>query len=331
MVSVGGVYGSACLGRCGRFPMDSGLGARYNLWVQQSAHPENSSLPKFATYFFTASLNRKNPNAQISVVDVGNNVSEGLWKAFNELRRDASVKLGISELELGISDIKIIGIRIDGHRVFNAEGFTGKAMQITYLMTLAPKGELVSLRGFFDSGTVRAFMAAEATRAPNAIYAEQGNTSTSIFTVMPHKTAHVTDSPWGGDASALALGQILASDDMSANKILYSRFLAGAVSAAVLRKMARAFFSSFQIFINSISAVLINSKIAVAGKAPAILFSGHDLPMPAYERNFAFGGKRAKIRQISVPDQDLSDFISARESAPHTLNEIARLRIGWLI
>lgn len=290
-----------------------------------------SSSPRIATYLYTANLLRRNPNAEIWNSDIEHYVGEGLWKAYDSLRREASLRFGISELEIGVSDLRVIEMKVDNHAVSSIEGFTGKSVQITYLITLSPKAMIESVKGEYEEGSVRAYLAARSLKAESVIYADSREEKTSIFGVFPNKTAHLIDCPWGKADILSAIGNSFGSDDRSVNEIIYSRFLNGETAEKMGEKMKRLFLSSFQTFINSLSSVLVNIRSLAGAKTPAFLFAAAGSPQFLFEKRFSIGDKRVKINPIRISDSAAREFVESKSVRYAGWNQIARLRMGWLI
>ena len=299
--------------------------------MQQRDNPEKNISPKFATYFHSSNVLRKNFTSPITPLDVENHIAEALWRAYDSLRREAALRLNILELDLGICDIRVIGMGVDGNKVMSIEGFDGRTVQITLMITLCSKADAEKLLGSYETGVVKAKLFAERSKSENIIYAEPANNSTSIFSAVSGSISHAIDCPWSPADAAGALGNAFGANNKQSKigELIYSRLLSGQTSEAVSSRLNKIFGQSFQTLINGIGSVAIKKTVAGAGNPVMAL----NLPLPesVNNKNFVFGRKKAKIVKADMSEKEAADFISKKEAQYTSFNEGARRRVKWLI
>lgn len=285
---------------------------------------------KFATYFYSVNSIRQKHWTPITLNELENYVAEGLWKAYDSLRREASVRLNVPEIDLGICDIKIVGMSVDEHKVVNAEGFEGRSIQIRFMLTICRREDVEKMRGSYEYGVVKANLLGEKIKSKSLIYAESRENRTAIFSSFSGKALHKTDCPWGVGDAISSLGKLFGSDNMEVNKLIYSRLAYQSVSPSMSNKLQKTFLSSFRVLINGISASVSSSASASSG-TPDVILNTSLLPEFIKKKNFIFGRKKAKMNQSDISNKDVVDFISKKESVYPELNEVAERRVRWLI
>ena len=290
-------------------------------------HTANADSP-FATYFHSSNVLRKNFTSPITQLDVENHVAEALWRAYDSLRREAVLRLNILELDLGICDIRVMGMGVDGNKVINIEGFEGRTVQITLMITLCSKADAEKLTGSYESGAVKAKLLSDRANSENLIYAEPYRGSTSIFSAISGSVAHAIDCPWAASTAASALGSAFGADD-KVGELIYSRLLNNQTSEAVGSRLGKIFGASFQTLINGIGSVAVAKRVANAGHQ--VIAMNLPLPSAVNNKNFSFGRKRAKIMKADIQEGEAEDFINRHERLYSLINETARRRVKWLI
>lgn len=294
-----------------------------------------SETDKFATYFNSVNTIRKKRQTEITQTELENYVAESLWRAYDSIRREASARLNTPEIDLGICNIKIAGMKVDNHKVVNAVGFSGRAVQITFMITVCKKNHAEDSAGYYgsyDVGVVKAFALGEKLKSNSLIYAESGEDRTSIFSSFSGKAFRITNCNWGIENAVSALGKVFASDDEEVNKLVYLRLAYGNVSAPISNKLQKTFLSSFKTLVNGLSKAVKGSAPASSG-IPDVVLNASLLPEFIQKKNFIFGRKKAKMKQgdESITDREAVRFIKSKESIYEDLNEVARRRVRWLI
>lgn len=80
----------------------------------------------------------------IDDADLDNLISQAIWQVFDRERGRGADKMSIDELDVLLVDVKIRGLKIDGHRVINPIGFPAKTVEVFLSQTFAS-------REFFDT------------------------------------------------------------------------------------------------------------------------------------------------------------------------------------
>src|SRR3989344_4961945 len=109
---------------------------------------------KAVTIFSTVKITREHPTQALTPVDLENHISQAVWKFYNDCRSEAADKLGKSEMDLVMTDARVVGVKIDGHQVINPSGFTGRELEIKLCISMA--GEKNNESVGVEGGSIRA-------------------------------------------------------------------------------------------------------------------------------------------------------------------------------
>ena len=113
------------------------------------------------TVFKTVRLERPNPREELTLADLENSLAQAVWKFFDRLRFEAADRLRINEADLLLADVRVTGMKIDGHQVINPEGFTGHSLEFTLCLSLVRRDSLPvedDAGTVFEEGSVRAHL-----------------------------------------------------------------------------------------------------------------------------------------------------------------------------
>ena len=149
-----------------------------------------------ATIFSSVKVVRDHPAKVLTSLELENHVSQAAWKLFNQSRTVAAERLGIGEMELATTDVRVVGIRIDGHQVINPTGFTGRQLEIILSVSMS-KEELLDQGVPIEGGAVRAYMVADLNGLEKAYYIESNEGLTTVFSMDGGSVKHLSSFDWG--------------------------------------------------------------------------------------------------------------------------------------
>ncbi len=297
------------------------------------------------TVFKVIKLERPNPKEEVTSADLENHLAQAIWKFFDRLRVEASARLQTNEADLLLADARVTGIKIDGHKVINPEGFVGRELEFTLCLTvikrdLLPADENVGT--ILEEGSVRAHLIAKNTGSKEVLYAESDNASTYLFRVTPESSSYLTEFNWGKNDIFKALADELGTDN-DLGEALYLRYVGGEASPRVMKRLDGIFYNSFGTFVNGLAMAIKNydgferglpklkSARQSANRSPAIVYiRSFSLPETVWSKRFDVGDRRTRF--LPAPDVDLKDFIDEESSGINEpLNRLAKQRIKWLM
>jgi hypothetical protein len=303
-----------------------------------------------ATIFKSITIARPNPREELSATDLENHLAQAIWKCFDRLRSDASARLQVNETDLILADARVMGIKVDGHEVINPEGFIGREIELSLLLTLVRRDRIPAVGAHaFEEGSVRAHASAATNNLRELIYVVSGNDITTVFRVSPAETGYLTEFVWGKNDLIKAVAAEFGADEETANG-LYLKYAGGGASAHVAKKFDEIFHRVFGTFINGLTMAVRGSvapHLTEAGKKhgsyseksnrlraqtrlPAIYLQSFILPAFAWSRHFHLGDRNIKL--IMAPEVGIDRFLGDESAGPYgELNRLAKRRIRWLM
>ncbi len=283
---------------------------------------------KAVTIFSTVRVVREHPTKALTPVDLENYISQAVWRFYNECRDEAAERLDRGEMDLVMSDARVVGVKIDGHQVINPSGFTGRELEIKLCisMTADKSGEQDLV---VEGGSVRAHMLSSDQDLERAYYVEVGEDKTHIFAVDVDKIAYLNGFDWGRARIDQAVRAKLDLDTDVAYAI-YERFASGAVSSKMERFVGRAFWDAFGEFMNALLMNIRNDGALKAKETPPVyIYTSFTLPEQVFRKHYEFGRKKVRL-QAAPGELDVNSFL---EDGIHgiyeELNQLARRRIKW--
>ncbi len=308
----------------------------------KTAKLKTEQVKDISTFFSTATIRREHSESPITETDLENYIIEAIWKVFDKSRLEIASKSDMSEFDLVLRDARVMGFKIDGYKVLNPEGFTGKTLEVLTMVTITKKG-FALFNGSFNSsgieeGSLRAYLLSNRLEGKPLIFVESGNASTTIFASTPTKVSRVGEINWGKENILKAirdLFQINQDSDKNTAEKIYKRFVSKELSPDLLSKLDSIFRSAFRDLIAGISDIVATTKELKLLSTNNIFMSVNDsfaLPEDLYQRRFLFDDKRAKITKVgdAKEGEDLRGFLDEKDSAYKKYNDIAKTRIKWL-
>lgn len=259
-----------------------------------------------STIFSTAIIKREKAGTPITETDLENLAVEAIWKIFDRARLDIALRDGGSEFDLSLKEAKILGFKIDGHKVLNPEGFSGKTVEVS---------AFVSIGGAeIEEGSLRAYKLMGLSGS--VIYLSPGDSKTPVFRASNGTAKKVGEINWGYADIIKSISESFGSDEKTSETI-YKRLVNRELSESVLTKLDA-------LLRNSIKGMLASVE-AIARPAGAVFVGGLALPDVFYGKKFLFGAKRVTIEKES----SVLDLKEIEEGAYAGLNNIVKTRIKW--
>ena len=283
------------------------------------------------TIFSSIEITRDNPNDELGVVDLENYISQAIWKLFDTLRAEAAERLGINEVDLLLTDARIMGIKIDGHKVIDPRGFTGSSIEVFLAITMVRRDKFVEDSYMLEGGSVRAYLLSKTSKSDNAVYLEIGENGTVMYLISPSKISYVSDFDWGSNVVIKAIQESLGILPESAGEV-YFRYADGNLSSHVSRKLDKIFYESFGDFVNGTAMGIKNFSRSKTSKLLPIYVKSF-IPIPESVHSKRFSLDKRRVRLIPANNHGgLREFVGDEAHEIYQeLNHLAQRRIKWLI
>lgn len=160
------------------------------------------------TKYASISLVRPNAKEVIDEADLDNLISQAIWRFFDKHRFRIAQKMGIDEVDVLLTDVRIRDIRIDGHRVVNPIGFKAKSVEVFFSQTFVSRGFMAELREavpreqielLVEAGTALSHVLAQAHDGGAFYMANLFPSHTAVFAAAHPHFGHEDSFAWGGD------------------------------------------------------------------------------------------------------------------------------------
>ena len=221
------------------------------------------------TVYSSVSLVRPKPKELIDEADLDNLISQAIWRFFDKQRPKAAKKMSIEEIDVLLSDVRIRGIKVDGHKIVNPLGFKAKSIEIYLSETFGVRDFVKGIREIMPSNKI-VFVSEAGTTLAHALLNSVAETNKPIFLVnlFPNQTAvfqatsghlhHVDSFNWGENSLLQNLYNNFRLDDGVARNIidLYNK---NGASPYLTRKLENVFIEECQILANGIESLASES------------------------------------------------------------------------
>jgi len=183
------------------------------------------------TIYSSVSLLRPKPKELIDEADLDNLISQAIWRFFDKQRPKAAKKMGVEEIDVLLSDVRIRGIRVDGHRVVNPLGFKAKSVEIYLSETFAVRDFAKGIREIMPAYKIVFVSEAGTTLSHALLNASQDKTAplflvnlfpnqTSVFHASAGRLHHIDSFNWGGNSFLNNLKENFRLDHTAASSII---------------------------------------------------------------------------------------------------------------
>lgn len=306
-----------------------------------------------------ASVNRSNVDTMLRENELEDLIFKAQWKIFDKMRPVLAVKMGIGDLDLHLTDAKIEGVRLDGHRVINPIGFRPRTIEFDIINTFASKKMIRSLKQLIhEYGTLELVVERNAAfinalmriyKMFDAVVITVRSQSTQIVVVKNRAIVYNQDFGWGCESLHNAMDRFFSVGAGVGAKI-YDRYATGNLSDAVSKKIEHVFDDELNLFFQGVHLAL--SSLEKGSLPPALLFQ-YEEKMPDYvageimKHVFPRGLFAEKPRMIvlpldliaeelklSMPIENsfaalLAEFVYG-EKGDSQLNNLLNKRVRWL-
>jgi len=282
------------------------------------------------TIFSSVTIKRDNPREELGMIDLENSISQAIWKLFDGSRREAAERLQIGEVDLLLTDARVMGMKIDGHQVINPHGFKGKELDVILAITMVKRNQFVDETNPIEGGSARAYLLSREKKLSDALYIEIGDDWTTLFSVKPKHISYMSDFNWGISRVIELMRKKLEISESVAREF-YSRLTLGDTSPHILKQLEKVFYDAFSEFVDGLAEGIKEFSKSKTKFPPVYLKSFSPLPDSVFRKRFSLDGKQVRL----LPTGEGIEVQVFADDELHTtyqeLNDLARRRIKWLM
>lgn len=308
-----------------------------------------------STIYSSAVVVRDNYKDLIDEPELDNLVSQAIWKFFDRQRSRVAAKMGVTDLDILLADVKIRGVKLDGHKVVNPIGFKAKTVEIQFSQTFLLRDFSNSLKDLLpvsqvilmsENGTAYSNVVAKSSLENNFLLANVFNAKTSLFLTEGNQNNYWDRFHWGEENIYRSLAEDLAVDSAVARGII-AKYMAKDASQAFRRRLESILMKEFHTLARGLNVALKKLDARLVYLHPFFelpnLFGGSfknnfDRPvtlkvlnLDLISQNFGFDikfKKRADENQIFGLIALLMEwYLSPQEDK---LSQLAKRRVRWL-
>ena len=213
--------------------------------------------------------------------EIDNLISQAIWKFFDRQRNKVAAKMAVSDLDIVLSDVKIRGIRLDGHKVVNPVGFKAKTVEVIFSQTFLLRSFIDSVKETLpldqvlfttESGTAWSSVMAKSDPDQNFLMANIFGDKTAIFAAMGTQNSYWDHFTWGENSLYAGLASDLSVDSETAKSIvnLYNQ---GVTSGTFRRRVETMISRELQILAHG-----LNQMVKKMDAKQILIHSFFDLP-----------------------------------------------------
>jgi len=255
------------------------------------------------TIYSSVSLIRQKPSEVIDEPDIDNLISQAIWRFFDRQRDKVAKKMEIDDIDVLLSDVRIRGIKIDGHKIINPIGFKAKSIEFYFSQTFIVRDFIRGLREILpvdklvfmtEAGTVLAHAALNILKPDHLFIANLFPGQTVVYTASPGKLKYLDRYNWGQNNLISHLKNHLQIEPETAKAVI-DVYNQNKASPMFLRRLENILIKELQIFFNGLESVVDR------GQTKVYLNSYFNLPTTAFsQRCQARLNKSLKISLLST-------------------------------
>lgn len=218
----------------------------------------------FATTIYSSvSLVRPNQKEVIDEADLDNLISQAIWRFFDRNRLKVSQKMGIDDVDVILSDVRIRGIKLDGHKIVNPIGFKAKSVEIFFSQTFIARELMRGLRDLLpkenialmtETGTAMSHILHRILDKNNFFAVNLFPNETAVFYATKGRLAHLDNFEWGENDLTNILYRYLKVDNAVARSII-ENYSVNNASQSFSRRLENILIKELQIFSNGLESL----------------------------------------------------------------------------
>ncbi len=309
------------------------------------------------TIYSSVSLVRSKPKEIIDEADLDNLISQSIWRFFDKQRPKAAKKMGVEEIDVLLSDVRIRGIKVDGHKIINPLGFKAKSIEIYLSETFGVRDFIKGIREVMPANKIIFVSEAGTTLSHSLLNSFNDLKSLFLVNLFPNQTSvfhastghlyHIDSFDWGENSLLQSLQNSFKLDETVSRDIidLYNKNHA---SPYMIKKLENIFIEECRVLANGIESLAPESgKIFINPyfSLPACLISDRfeskfnknfkvqllstDLIMKNFGFTVQFSKSVKKIKNLMT----LSSVLLELSSMPKNekISYLANRRVRWLL
>ncbi len=294
--------------------------------------------PVYGTAVYSSRVSsRDKQNEEITEAEIESAITSAIWKMFDDERKKFAAKHNISELDVVLTDVRVLYIKLDGAAVQNPIGFKSRTIEVGLVETMVTRDLSEDIENHTPRKGEVSFTLENNSACAWAMKRDSKNKEFIFANVTKEKTYlyHADDKDglyplgeigWGSDRVFEGVASFMQVGADTAKRIVSN--YANEEMSQDLKKFFRPSLSGlFEDFFKEMTATSLNVKI----KKPLVYVMCEDLTdletdAISYPRTLPL-----KIEFLPfVSDKEIVHYEYGKSSIDDCFNRIAKRRMKWL-
>jgi len=308
------------------------------------------------TVHSTVTLIRDKPKTPIDEPDLDNRIAQGIWRMFDRERGKAAEKMGVSDLDVLLTDVRVKNVKLDSHKVLNPLDFQAKTIEIQFTQTFNPRAFVGEVRKIIpaeklvlmaENGSLEIDMLTKLARVESFLLVDLFDERVNIYLADGSTITYIDAVSWGKRNLLTTLSEFFAVTERLAEEI-FRIYLVGAASPWMRKRIDRLLVDEFRKLTEPLAKLTAKYNSAVIYllaffEVPDFVFGPElkrELPgrariMPVShellraELGFELVSKASPTQNLFSPLAALLEFYFLPSN--DKINRIARRHARWLI
>jgi len=286
-------------------------------------------------------MEREEISEAIGKVELENLIAQAVSKIFNHYRREASMILGVDELDTILADSNVSDFEVDGHKVINPLGFKPKEVRAVIEMAFTARKTFERVKAIKKNGefffTEKGQAQASATKRSGAKRADflKIGASKSYFYPGKHSEEFYRRSEIEWSVNDI-ISEICGSWSLGENaaRAIYDYYIKEDVSRPVERHLSKIFSKPVKTLATHVKKVKTGGKVRVAGAVPANLLGQdkfQEIDFDDFSVKSGFSFDEAEFGSGKQAFRQLAPFFEFYyDNSDNEINGWLKRRLSWL-
>lgn len=299
------------------------------------------------TIYSSVVLVRDNYKELIDEPELDNLISQAIWKFFDRQRSKVASKMGVTDLDILLADVKIRGIKLDGHKVVNPIGFKAKTAEVQFSQTFLLRSFMDSLKDILpirqvvfmtENGAAWSNVVAKASSENNFLMANLFGAKTLLFLAEGSQNSYWDRFNWGEENLNRSLAADLAVDSAVA-KLIIDRYVKNETSLTFKKRLEHLILKELQMLANGLNSAMRRAEARFVYVHPffglpsvfAKIFKIQPVALDLISQKFGFDIKFKNNADSKNAFSFLAELVEWYLSPQDDkMSQLAKRRVRWL-
>lgn len=287
------------------------------------------------------SAGRESTSEPLERVELENLLAQAIGKIFNHYRREASLVLGVDELDTILTDSKVFSFEVDKHKVINPLGFKPKEIRAVMEMTFTGRGTFERIKNLVKKTDL---FFTEKGHAQATAMKKIDSKKSDFLRIGPTKSHFYARNGSGGISSRRELkwstGGLAAEisrrwglSDAAARNV-YKYYAKKNVSPPLDKYLTKIFSKPVKELANHVKKMKTATKVHVSGEVPISLIGKnifYESLLEGFSEKSGFAVEESDFGTPAETFRQLAPFLEFYyDNSDSEINSWLKRRLHWL-